>query len=204
MAGINPSAIVSAIITQLQNLLTINNVHLQPTGAIAPFVTSITPPSYGPLPGNVQHVLPFEVTFSGAIEDCATRDRVFTGDIDVVIDGSVAAQKPTRITVPACKYTYAVKFVCGVQTDCGCACGPVRPGIYATEINILNPKCNEAKIVKRFVPMVFAGAVTGASLRSPPRKPPKPCSCRPAQPRWTTAAASRRHSMARCQARRCR
>ena len=159
--GIDPSTIVNTIITQLQNLLTINNVHLQPTGAIAPFVTSITPPSYGPLPGNQPHTLPFEVTFSGAVEDCATRDRVFTGDIDVVIDGSVAAQKPTRITVPACKYTYAVKFVCGVQTDCGCACGPVRPGMYATEINILNPKCNEAKIVKRFVPFVFAGAVTG-------------------------------------------
>jgi hypothetical protein len=161
VAGIDPTTIVNNIITQLQNLLTINNVHLQPTGAIAPFVTSITPPSYGPLPGNVQHVLPFDVTFNGAVEDCATRDRVFTGDIDVVVDGSVAAQKPTRITVPACKYTYAVKFVCGVQTDCGCACGPVRPGIYATEINILNPKCNEAKIVKRFVPLVFAGAVTG-------------------------------------------
>ncbi len=161
VAGINPSTIVNAIITQLQNLLTINNVHLQPTGAIAPFVTSITPPSYGPLPGNVAHTLTFDVTFSGAIEDCATRDRVFTGDIDVVVDGSIVAQKPTRITVPACKYTYAVKFVCGVQTDCGCACGPVRPGIYATEINILNPKCNEARIVKRFVPLVFAGAVIG-------------------------------------------
>jgi hypothetical protein len=159
--GIDPTTIVSTIITQLQNLLTINNVHLQPTGAIAPFVTSITPPSYGPLPGNVPHTLTFDVTFSGAVEDCATRDRVFTGDIDVVVDGSIAAQKPTRITVPACKYTYAVKFVCGVQTDCGCACGPVRPGMYATEINILNPKCSEAKILKHFVPLVFAGAVTG-------------------------------------------
>jgi hypothetical protein len=159
--GIDPTTIVNTIITELQNLLMINNVHLQPTGAIAPFVTSITPASYGPLHANVAHTLTFEVTFSGAVEDCATRDRVFTGDIDVVVDGSVAARKPTRITVPACKFTYAVKFVCGVQTDCGCACGPVRPGHYATEINILNPKCNEAKIVKRFVPMVFAGAVTG-------------------------------------------
>jgi hypothetical protein len=93
--------------------------------------------------------------------DCATRDRVFTGAIDVVVDGHVVAAKPTTITVPACKYTYAVKFVCGTQTDCGCACGPVRPGIYATEINILNPKCKDANIVKRFVPLVFAGAVTG-------------------------------------------
>jgi hypothetical protein len=159
--GIDPSTIVNTIITQLQNLLTINNVHLQPTAAIAPFVTSITPPSYGPLPGNQPHTLTFDVTFSGAVEDCATRDRVFTGAIDVIVDGSVVAQKPTRITVPACKYTYAVKFVCGVQTDCGCGCAPVRPGMYATEINILNPKCNEAKIVKRFVPFVFAGAVTG-------------------------------------------
>lgn len=91
----------------------------------------------------------------------ARREQVFTGDIDVVVDGSVVAKKPTRITVPACKFTYAVKFVCGVQTDCSCACGPVRPGSYATEINILNPKCREAKIVKRFVPLVFAGAVTG-------------------------------------------
>lgn len=159
--SVDPSAIVSNIIFQLQNLLTINNVHLQPVGPIAPFVTSITPPSYGPLPGNVQNVLTFEVNFSGAIEDCATRERVFTGAIDVVVDGSVAAAKPTIITVPACKFTYAVKFVCGVQADCGCACGPVRPGTYATEINILNPKCREARIVKRFVPLVFVGAVTG-------------------------------------------
>jgi len=78
-----------------------------------------------------------------------------------VVDGSVVAAKPTRITVPACKYTYAVKFVCGTQADCDCVCGPVRPGIYATEINILNPKCKEAHVVKRFVPLVFAGAVTG-------------------------------------------
>jgi hypothetical protein len=102
------------------------------------------------------------VTFSGDVEDCSTRDRVFTGAIDVVVDGSVAAAKPTHITVPACNFTYAVKFVCGTHTaGCGCGCGPVRPGTYATEINILNPKCREATIVKRVVPLVFAGAVTG-------------------------------------------
>lgn len=75
--GVDPSAVVSNIISQLQNLLTINNVHLQPAGAIAPFVTSITPPSYGPLPGNVPHVLTFDVTFSGAVEDCATRASLY-------------------------------------------------------------------------------------------------------------------------------
>jgi hypothetical protein len=162
VTGVDPSAVVATIIAELKALLTINNVHLQPVGAIAPFVTSITPPSYGPLPGDQINVLDFEVTFSGDVEDCSTRDRVFTGAIDVVVDGSVAAAKPTRITVPACKYTYGVKFVGGTQpADCGCGCGPVRPGTYATEINILNPKCKEATIVKRVVPLVFAGAVTG-------------------------------------------
>jgi hypothetical protein len=160
--SVDPSAVVATIIAELKALLTIGNVHLQPVGAIVPFVTSITPPSYGPLPGDQVNVLEFEVTFSGDVEDCATRDRAFNGAIDVVVDGSVAAAKPTHITVPACKYTYAVKFVCGTQTaDCGCGCDPLRPGTYATEINILNPSCKEATIVKRVVPLVFAGAVTG-------------------------------------------
>lgn len=82
-----------------------------------------------------------------------------TARSDGVVDRSVVAAKPTRITVPARKCTYAVKFVCGVQTDCGC--GPVQPGHYATDINVLNPKCKEARIVKRFVPLVFASAVAG-------------------------------------------
>jgi hypothetical protein len=159
--GVDPSAVVATIIAQLKALLTINNVHLQPAGSIAPFVTSITPPSYGPLPGDQVNVLKFDVTFNGDVEDCSTRDRVFTGAIDVVVDGNVVAAKPTRITVPACKFTYAVKFVCGTQNECGCACGPVRPGTYATEINILNPACKEATVVKRVVPLVFAGVVTG-------------------------------------------
>jgi len=159
--GVNPSAVVSTIIAQLKALLTINNVHLLPVGAIAPFVTSITPPSYGPLPGDQVNVLKFDVTFSGEVEDCAARDRLFDGAIDVVVDGNVVAAKPTHITVPACKYTYGVKFVCGTQPECGCACGPVLPGTYATEINILNPNCKEAIVVKNFIPVVCAGTVTG-------------------------------------------
>ena len=161
VTSVDPATIVATIIAKLNALLTINNVHLQPVGAIAPFVTSITPPSYGPLPGNQTNILKFDVTFSGDVVDCSTRDRVFSGDIDVVVDGKVVAAKPTRITVPACKFTYAVKFVCGTQSDCGCGCSPVRPGTYATEINILNPKCKEAKVVKRVVPLVLSGVATG-------------------------------------------
>jgi len=70
--GVDPTTIVTTIITQLKALLTINDVHLQPVGAITPFVTSITPPSYGPLPGDQENILKFEVTFSGDVVDCAT------------------------------------------------------------------------------------------------------------------------------------
>jgi hypothetical protein len=62
----------------------------------------------------------------------------------------------------ACKaFSYAVKFVCGTQSGCGCACGPVLPGIYATEINIYNPGEKAAEIVKYVIPVVFAGAASG-------------------------------------------
>ncbi|GAA2460048.1 hypothetical protein GCM10010191_95560 [Actinomadura vinacea] len=159
--SVDPAAVVAVIIAQLKKLLKIDNVHLQPDGAIASFVTSITPPSYGPLPGDQAHALDFEVTFSGGAQDCSTRDQIFTGAIDAVMDGKVVAAKPTSVTVPACKYTYAVKFVCGTQADSKCGCAPVRPGIYATDINILNPQCKNATIEKHVVPLMYAGAVTG-------------------------------------------
>jgi hypothetical protein len=159
--GVDPTTIVNTIIAKLKSLLTIHNVHLQSVGGIVPFVTSITPPSYGPLPGDQDNVLKFDVTFNGDVVDCKTRDQIFKGAIDVVVDGHVVAAKPTRITAPACKYTYGVKFVCGTQGDCGCGCGPLRPGTYATEINVLNPKCKAATVVKRVVPLVLSGVASG-------------------------------------------
>lgn len=66
----------------------------------------------------------------------------------------------------ACKsFSYAVKFVCGVEAECDCACTPVRPGIYATEINIYNHNDKEAAIRKRIVPVVMAGAPAGREPR---------------------------------------
>lgn len=166
ITGINAGTIVSTIINELKALLAIKNLHLEAVGGIVPFVTSITPPGgYGPLASDLEHVLKFEVTFSGDVVDCATRDRVFTGALDVVADGVVVGAKPTRITVPACKFTYGVKFVCGTQADCDCGCTSVRPGAYATEINILNSQCKEAHIVKRIIPVVFAGAAAGREPR---------------------------------------
>ncbi|MDV7402404.1 hypothetical protein RZS08_63875, partial [Arthrospira platensis SPKY1] len=77
----------------------------------------------------------------------------------------MVARKPTRITIPACRYSYSVKFVCGTQQDCECGCTPVRPGVYATEINIHNHKCRDAEVEKWLMPMVLAGAALGREPR---------------------------------------
>jgi hypothetical protein len=63
-------------------------------------------------------------------------------------------------------FTYSVKFICGVQPECGCGCAPVEPGTYATEINIHNYSLKPVEIVKRFVPLVLAGAPAGREPNS--------------------------------------
>jgi hypothetical protein len=127
---------------------------------------SISPPGgYGPLSGDKDHVLTFKVQFKG-IEPCSDKDKVFNGFLEAIADGVVVARKRVQITVPACKpkeiFSYSVKYVCGVQEacDCGCTTG-VRPGSYATEINIYNYNDDNAPIEKRVVPVVFAGAAQG-------------------------------------------
>ena len=66
-----------------------------------------------------------------------------------------------------CKaFSYAVKFVCGNQPDCDCACTPVRPGSYATEINIFNPTDKPVEIVKYVIPVVLSGAAAGREPRT--------------------------------------
>jgi hypothetical protein len=62
-------------------------------------------------------------------------------------------------------YIYSVKFLCGAQDECGCACPPVRPGKYATEINIHNYLDCEAAVRKNVIPMVFAGAAVAREPR---------------------------------------
>jgi len=167
--GIDQTTIVQTIIDLVSSAApTINNLNLVPVGDTAPFVVSITPAGgYGPLSGDVDHELPFTVDFSGVVP-CAAEDQVFNGHLEAVADGVVVARKLVRITVPACKpkvlYSYSVKFVCGEQEEedceCGCTTG-VRPGIYATEINIHNYH-DEAVPIKKFVlPLVFRGVSRG-------------------------------------------
>ncbi|MGH9722486.1 MAG: hypothetical protein ACRD8O_19930 [Bryobacteraceae bacterium] len=197
VTGANPANIAQTIIDLVRGAVTgINNVKLVPTGATTPFVTSISPPGgYGPLAGDKEHKLPFEVTFTGVVP-CKDQAQVFNGTLDVVADGVVVARKRVEITAPACKfevfYSYSVKFVCGVQPECPCACAPVSPGTYATEINIYNHNTSESLIRKRIIPVVLAGAAAGreprtASLRAedklvlPPRSATMDDCCRIAE-----------------------
>jgi len=162
-AGIDPTAVVTTIINLIKAAVgSIKNLRLVANGEIVPFVTSIEPSAgYGPLRGDEEHHLEFVVTFTGGAADCAHHRQLFSGSLDVVADGATVATKPTTITVPACNYTYAVKFVCGTQEDCGCECAPLRPGSYATEINIHNSRCHDAHVRIGTIPLVLVGAPAG-------------------------------------------
>jgi hypothetical protein len=58
-------------------------------------------------------------------------------------------------------FSFSVKFVCGSQQACDCACVPLRPGSYATEINLHNLTTEDAQVLIRFIPLVLAGAAAG-------------------------------------------
>ncbi len=69
----------------------------------------------------------------------------------------------------AFKFSYSVKFVCGTQIQAQTtpnACFPVRPGTYATEINIYNYHLEQpAQIEKLYIPFVLNGEVIGREPR---------------------------------------
>lgn len=77
--------------------------------------------------------------------------------------GIVQPERPTVVLTPKDirRYVYSVKFVCGEQPDACCDCAPVRPGRYATEINIHNAHDRDVKVIKQVIPLVLAGAVRG-------------------------------------------
>ena len=165
VSGIDAASIVNTIIGLVTAAVAnITNLKLVPSAPIAPFVAAITPAAgHGPLAGDQEHVLKFEVTFRGI--PCQRTDQSFGGTLDVVADGAVVAAKQVRITVPACKpkqVRYSVKFICGVQADrphCGCAA--VQPGRHATQISIHNPSNDTVDIRKQFIPLVLADAPLG-------------------------------------------
>jgi hypothetical protein len=160
VAGVNPTTIGATIISMISVALgTIGKLSLSPSASLAPFIKLLTPDSYGPINRDVEHMFPFHVRFEGI--PCKNEAQVFTGSIDVVVDGKVVTAKRVRITVPPCDYIYSVKFVCGSQPAKDCHCTTVRPGQYATEINIHNPYHASHTIIKRFIPLVLGGAPVG-------------------------------------------
>jgi hypothetical protein len=171
-AGINAGAIVSTLVSLIQAAVTsTGNVRLVASPEIAEFVESLTPPGgYGPLPGDVEHQLPFDVTWIGTRE-CREQSQVIQGRIDVVADGVVVAQKSVRITVPACRFHHAVEVVCGVRApEEEGRCETVVPGRYATAVTIYNPSSCAVKIEKRFAPLVRQGEAEGREPRKVPAR----------------------------------
>jgi hypothetical protein len=173
---VNAATIVStilAMITAATNLF--NNIHLAASGGTAPFVTSITPAGgYGPV-DNKGHDYIFKVIFTGP--PCKETDQVYTGTIDVVADGKVVAQKKVTITVIACeRWSYGVKFLCGYVKEAPpgvvplTAAATLRPGIYATEVNILNYHNGPVTVHKYLYPLMRQTEALGREPRSVGRR----------------------------------
>lgn len=143
---------------------------LVPSASVAPFVTAVTPAGgYGPWPGKEARTFTFRVQFHGIA--CTAEPQAAGGTLDLLVDNQVWAHKDVRIAVPACAPTgqvFAVKFLCGEQGGgaCGCDCAPLRPGRYATEINLHNYGLKPVAVTKRFVPLVLAGAPVGREPRT--------------------------------------
>lgn len=170
--GINAGAIVTTLVGLIQAAVTsTGNVRLVASTEIAEFIESLTPPAgYGPLPGNVEHQLPFDVAWVGT-RKCREENQVVQGTIDVVADGVVVAQKSVRITVPACRFHHAVEVLCGTRPpEAEGRCETVVPGRYATAVTIYNPSSCPVKVEKRFAPLVRRGEAEGREPRTVPAR----------------------------------
>jgi len=168
--GIDAGAIVATLVGLIEAAVTsTGNVRLVPSPDIAEFLESVSPPAgYGPLPGDVEHQLPFDVVWVGK-RKCREEEQVVHGTIDVIADGVVVAQKSVRITVPACRFHHALEMLCGTKpTEEAGRCETVVPGRYATAVTIYNPSSCPVKIEKRFAALVRQGEAEGREPRTVP------------------------------------
>jgi hypothetical protein len=102
VSGLDQTTLVPNIINLLSwALSTYGSVALVASGGTAAFLAPPAPVSYGPFDLGTVYDLPFDVVFTG-VEPCSDVPQVFTGTIDVVVDGVVMAQKTVEITVPVC------------------------------------------------------------------------------------------------------
>ena len=186
----NVSTTVSALVAEIRSTSLppppppASTIGLMPRGAIHPFIRSLTPAlpiSAGVRNGQGQLCFEFEVDWEG-VRPCLSGRQQLSGAFDIKLDQSDVGDVDVEILVPACsplRYTYCVKFVCGVQacrdeqvldaadhdpqTCCHC---PTVPGCYATEINIHNPHDVPADILKRVVTVHRLGEPIGREPRT--------------------------------------
>lgn len=74
-------------------------------------------------------------------------------------DDNQSTEKRDEALAPDTLFSYSAKFVCGVSDAEGE--GIVRPGVYATEINIHNYHEVEVDVRKNVLPLVFDGKARG-------------------------------------------
>jgi hypothetical protein len=147
------------------------SVTLVASGATAAFVESISPSGgYGPLAGDEEHVLTFEVTWVGT-RPCMDHEQDFTGSLDVMADGVIVAQKPVHVRVPACRYHHVVEFLCGDYPEHDKGCDPVVAGSYETVVTIYNPLTCPVVVEKRFAPVVRENEPVGREPKTIPARP---------------------------------
>jgi hypothetical protein len=82
------------------------------------------------------------------------------------------ASAPAQQVTPngAYLFNYSVKFVCGIQRqDTTVGEPPVKPGNYATEINIHNYQYREQRIFKKVLPLVGVNAAGAQLLAREPK-----------------------------------
>jgi hypothetical protein len=156
-SGVNSITICSTIISMVTAATNIfNNINLSPAGSVSSLITSITPSAgYGPVSGSENHDYIFHVTFTGP--PCDLTDKIYTGFINVIGNGRVVARKKVKITIPSCQnWYYGVKFLCGYVKE-GTVCATLRPGIYSTDINILNYSDKAITVHKYLYPLMKKG-----------------------------------------------
>ena len=103
LMGISSDMIVSTLRDIISAQIgSIGEIKLRPGGEIAPLVRSISPETYGPIDGNAEHSLPFDVVFEGTVP-CQSSPQALSGTLDVLVDGSVADEVAVSITIPPCE-----------------------------------------------------------------------------------------------------
>jgi hypothetical protein len=110
----------------------------------------------------------------GVVEAADPKGKLYTVIVDELgqeVDLKATGDKERRRLFAGdefIQYSYIVKFVCGVQEAAGCCCPTgVRPGAYATEINIFNYNdTSAASLSKTVYPVVLGGLPIGREPRS--------------------------------------